>query len=59
MRVKALYGDNAVFKDEVGGGVDMSAVRLNNGKVLVSLLVAGGPAYNGGIKLGFMDGKSI
>jgi len=58
-----LYDENAVFKNEVGGGVGMSAVRLDNGKVLVSLLVPGGPADNSGIKLGAeiisWDGRSI
>jgi len=47
-----LYDDNNVFKNEVGGGVGISTVRLDNGKVRVSLLLAGSPADKSGIKLG-------
>ncbi|WP_239619099.1 S41 family peptidase [Cohnella mopanensis] len=47
-----LYDDNNAFKNEAGGGVGISAVRLDNGKVLVSLLLAGSPADKNGIKLG-------
>ncbi|WP_409340541.1 S41 family peptidase [Paenibacillus sp. MBLB4367] len=58
-----LYDDNSTFKNEVGGGVGISAVRLDNGKVLVSLLLAGSPADKSGIKLGAeiisWDGKDV
>lgn len=58
-----LYDDNNAFKNEVGGGVGISAVRLDNGKVLVSLLLAGSPADKSGIKLGAeiisWDGKDV
>ncbi|GAA3400143.1 S41 family peptidase [Paenibacillus hodogayensis] len=58
-----LYDDNNTFKKEVGGGVGISAVRLDNGKVLVSLLLAGSPADKSGIKLGAeiisWDGKDV
>jgi len=47
-----LYDDNTVFKSEVGGGFGISAVQLDNGKVLVSLLLTGSPADKSGIKLG-------
>ncbi|BBI35643.1 S41 family peptidase [Cohnella abietis] len=58
-----LYDDNRMFKNEVGGGVGISAVRLDEGKVLVSLLLAGSPADKSGIKLGAeiisWDGKDV
>ncbi|MCU6792202.1 S41 family peptidase [Paenibacillus sp. WQ 127069] len=58
-----LYDDNNAFKNEVGGGVGISAIRLDNGKVLVSLLLAGSPADKCGIKLGAeiisWDGKDV
>jgi carboxyl-terminal processing protease len=58
-----LYDDNIAFKNEVGGGVGISTVRLDNGKVLVSLLLAGSPADKSGIKLGAeiisWDGKDV
>lgn len=58
-----LYDDNNTFKNEVGGGVGISAVQLDNGKVLVSLLLAGSPADKSGIKLGAeimsWDGKDV
>lgn len=47
-----LYNDNLVFKQEVGGGVGLSTIQLDQGKVLVSLLLAGSPADKSGIKLG-------
>ncbi|MCE3198798.1 S41 family peptidase [Paenibacillus sonchi] len=47
-----LYDGNSVFKNEVGGGVGISTVQLDDGKVLVSLLVPGSPADQCGIKLG-------
>ncbi|WP_152394854.1 S41 family peptidase [Paenibacillus guangzhouensis] len=46
-----LY-DNSAFKKEVGSGFGISAVQLDNGKVLVSLLLTGSPADKSGIKLG-------
>lgn len=58
-----LYDDNNTFKNEVGGGVGISAVQLDNGKVLVSLLLADSPADKSGIKLGAeiisWDGKNV
>lgn len=46
------YDDDGVFKNEVGGGVGISTVRLDDGKVLVSLLLEGSPAERSGMKLG-------
>lgn len=58
-----LYDGNSVFKNEVGGGVGISTVQLDDGKVLVSLLVPGSPADQCGIKLGAeiisWDGKDV
>lgn len=47
-----LYDDNKVFKREVGGGFGFSAIRLDNGKVLVNLVLEGSPADKSGIRLG-------
>lgn len=47
-----LYDDNNVFKQEVGGGFGLSTIRLDNGKVLVNLVLKGSPADKSGIKLG-------
>ncbi|WP_167337218.1 S41 family peptidase [Paenibacillus graminis] len=47
-----LYDDNSVFKHEVGGGVGISTIQLDDGKVLVSLLIPGSPADQCGIKPG-------
>ncbi|OKP92726.1 S41 family peptidase [Paenibacillus sp. P32E] len=58
-----LYDGNNTFKKEVGGGVGISVIQLDNGKVLVSLLVPGSPADKCGIKLGAeiitWDGKDV
>ncbi|KWX73582.1 S41 family peptidase [Paenibacillus jilunlii] len=58
-----LYDDNSVFKNEVGGGVGISTIQLDDGRVLVSLLVPGSPADQCGIKLGAeiisWDGKDV
>ncbi|MFD2332618.1 S41 family peptidase [Cohnella sp. GCM10020058] len=47
-----VYDGNTVFKKEVGGGFGLSAVQLDNGKVLVSLVLENSPAAKSGIKLG-------
>ncbi|NQX67259.1 hypothetical protein HQN90_14150 [Paenibacillus alba] len=47
-----LYDDNQVFKQEVGGGFGLSTIQLDQGKVLVNLLLAGSPAEQSGIQLG-------
>lgn len=47
-----VYDGNTVFKKEVGGGFGLSAVQLDNGKVLVSLVLENSPAARSGIKLG-------
>ncbi|MFD0713378.1 S41 family peptidase [Paenibacillus sp. GCM10027626] len=47
-----LYDDNKVFKQEVGGGFGLSAIQLDNGKVLVNLVLEGSPADKSGIRLG-------
>ncbi|MGG4143044.1 S41 family peptidase [Paenibacillus algorifonticola] len=57
-----VYEDDKVFKDEVGGGFGISTVQLDNGKVRVSLVLEGSPAYMNGIRLGAeivaWDGKT-
>ena len=47
-----LYEDNPVFKREAGGGFGISTIQLDNGKVLVNLVVEGSPAEQNGIKVG-------
>lgn len=47
-----VYDGNKVFKKEVGGGFGLSTVQLDNGKVLVSLVLENSPAAQSGIKLG-------
>ncbi|MHA6531384.1 S41 family peptidase [Paenibacillus sp. BAC0078] len=47
-----LYDNNKVFKNEAGGGFGISTVQLDNGKVLVDLVLAGSPAEQSGMKLG-------
>ena len=57
-----VYDGNTVFKKEVGGGFGLSTVQLDNGKVLVSLVLENSPAAKSGIKLGAeiaaWDGKT-
>ncbi|MBB6634182.1 S41 family peptidase [Cohnella thailandensis] len=57
-----VYDGNKVFKKEVGGGFGLSAVQLDNGKVLVSLVLENSPADQNGIKPGaeiiMWDGKT-
>ncbi|MGG4093276.1 S41 family peptidase [Paenibacillus lautus] len=57
-----VYDGNAVFKKEVGGGFGLSTVQLDNGKVVVSLVLENSPAAKSGIKLGAeivaWDGKT-
>ncbi|WP_217594270.1 S41 family peptidase [Cohnella sp. GbtcB17] len=48
----SVYEGNALFKKEVGGGFGLSTVQLDNGKVLVSLVLENSPAAASGIKLG-------
>lgn len=57
-----VYDGNTIFKKEVGGGYGLSTVQLDNGKVLVSLVLENSPAAKSGIKLGAeivaWDGKT-
>ncbi|OME83189.1 MULTISPECIES: S41 family peptidase [Paenibacillus] len=57
-----VYDGNTVFKKEVGGGFGLSTVQLDNGKVVVSLVLENSPAAKSGIKLGAeivaWDGKT-
>lgn len=57
-----VYDGNTVFKKEVGGGFGLSTVQLDNGRVLVSLVLENSPAAKSGIKLGAeivaWDGKT-
>lgn len=57
-----VYDGNKVFKQEVGGGFGLSTVQLDNGKVLVSLVLENSPAAKSGMKLGAeivaWDGKT-
>jgi len=57
-----VYDGNPVFKKEVGGGFGLSTVQLDNGKVLVSLVLDDSPAAKSGIKPGAeivaWDGKT-
>ncbi|WP_312107979.1 S41 family peptidase [Brevibacillus reuszeri] len=47
-----LYEDNPLFKSEVGGGFGISTIQLDNGKVLVNLVLQGSSAEKNGIKVG-------
>lgn len=47
-----VYDGNPVFKKEVGGGFGLSTVQLDNGKVLVNLVLDHSPAARRGIKPG-------
>jgi len=47
-----LYDGNRYFRDAVGGGFGLSAVRLDNGKVLAGLVLANAPASRAGVKPG-------
>lgn len=47
-----VYDGNSVFKSEVGGGFGLSTVPLDNGKVMVSLVLKDTPAEKSGIKVG-------
>lgn len=57
-----VYDGNTVYKKEVGGGFGLSTVQLDNGKVLVSLVLENSPAAKSGLKLGAeivaWDGKT-
>ncbi|MFB7815013.1 S41 family peptidase [Paenibacillus chitinolyticus] len=57
-----VYDGNTVFKKEVGGGFGLSTVQLDNGKVLVSLVLENSPAAKSGMKPGAeivaWDGKT-
>ncbi|MGG4102372.1 S41 family peptidase [Paenibacillus lautus] len=57
-----VYDGNTVFKKEVGGGFGLSTVQLDNGKVVISLVLENSPAAKSGIKLGAeiveWDGKT-
>lgn len=57
-----VYDGNTVFKKEVGGGFGLSTVQLDNGKVVVSLVLENSPAAKSGMKLGAeivaWDGKT-
>lgn len=47
-----LYDTNPVFRREVGGGFGISSVQLDDGRVLVSLVLKDSPAETKGIRLG-------
>ncbi|TYP79191.1 S41 family peptidase [Paenibacillus methanolicus] len=47
-----LFENNAVFREEAGGGFGLSALRLDDGSVRVSLLLKDGEAERAGIRLG-------
>ncbi|GIP22234.1 S41 family peptidase [Paenibacillus sp. J22TS3] len=57
-----VYDGNKVFKKEVGGGFGLSTVQLDNGKVLISLVLENSPAAKSGMKPGAeiiaWDGKT-
>ncbi|MFC5404850.1 S41 family peptidase [Cohnella soli] len=57
-----LYENNEAFRRKVGGGVGISALRLDNGNVVVCLVLPGSPADKAGIELGAVivswDGKA-
>lgn len=57
-----VYDGNTVFKKEVGGGFGLSTVQLDNGKVLVNLVLKNSLAAKSGMKLGAeivsWDGKT-
>ncbi|WP_042169408.1 S41 family peptidase [Paenibacillus gorillae] len=46
-----LY-DNPIYKQEGGGGFGLSTLRLDNGKVLVTLVLKDSPADRSGIRAG-------
>lgn len=47
-----LYTENKIFEKEVGGGFGISTIQLDNGRVLVSMVLTGSPAEKSGIKPG-------
>ncbi|RXZ79786.1 hypothetical protein EBB07_21370 [Paenibacillaceae bacterium] len=47
-----LYNGNKVFRQEVGGGFGISTLQLDNGKVMINLVLEGSPADRSGIKPG-------
>ena len=47
-----LFDQNSIFKSEVGGGFGLSTVLLEDGRVLVSLVLKNSPAERKGIKVG-------
>lgn len=44
--------DSPVYKKEGGGGFGISTIRLDNGRVLVTLVLEGSPADKAGIRVG-------
>lgn len=47
-----LFENNSIFRSEVGGGFGISTVRLDNGRVLVDLVLTDSPADKSGIRIG-------
>lgn len=47
-----LFDGNEVFKEEAGGGFGLSAAQLDDGKILVTLVLKDSPADKSGIKTG-------
>ncbi len=47
-----LYTENKIFEKEVGGSFGISTIQLDNGRVLVSMVLAGSPAEKSDIKPG-------
>lgn len=52
MENDSLFTGNKIFKDEAGGGFGISTIRLDDGRVLVNMVLAGSPADKSGMKPG-------
>lgn len=48
----SLFTENKIFKDEAGGGFGISTIRLDDGRVLVNMVLDGSPADKSGMKSG-------
>jgi len=48
----SLFTGNKIFKEEAGGGFGISTIRLDDGRVLVNLVLEGSPADKSGMKPG-------
>ncbi|MFF2483778.1 S41 family peptidase [Paenibacillus sp. NPDC058071] len=47
-----LYAGNPIFKEEVGGGFGLSTLQLDDGRVMVTLVLKDSSAERSGIRLG-------